>query len=647
MMSSKDSAARRGDNGLALGVFVLALVIYLRTLCPTVYWGDCGELATAAYTLGIAHPTGYPLWTMLGKVWTLVFPFGTIIWRLNVLSAVYGALGVAALFGFARAVGLSRSLSVLVAGLFAFSRTFWQQCLFAETYSLTACLTCLLLFLAARWRARGRQDGDLRWLAFGAGLAMCNGQMNTLFLPGAFLFVLWSEPTLRAVRETPTRKRWAATLGVGLLPLLCYAYLPIRARMQPAQNWGDPETPWAFYYHVTARPYTGLMFHLSRHEVLHNLHRWAVGLGNEYVWPLVALALVGLARLWMRRNERPLAAMLTWTLAVNVFYTINYAIYNQYIYFIAGYVVLAAGAGFGLDALWPWVEGKVEEAKRPQMRRLAAACLPALVAFQIVGHWGESDLSRNWTCVDYGRNLLATLAPGSLLIDSGSDTSKGAMTYLQKVEGVRPDVTLVNRGMMDSLYDYRYKRWANRWYFEQLVRHYPDAATLYPDHPMTPADVFGEDLTRRLMAQGVLTGRPVFIHLPPDPQPFEDTKGRQTPLVPYLTRCYDVTQVGLLTRLYPHGKRPSNAALLVETDRLWRSYTLRGVYGSMYLSDDYLTPIAFDYAQGGLTRARLAEAQGDYAQAEDAYRQVLTLFKSDEAFSGLARCAQARQVASK
>jgi len=55
------------------GVFL----IYLRTLAPSVVGGDTGELITVAYKMGVAHPPGYPLFTLLAKLFTFI-PFGTI-----------------------------------------------------------------------------------------------------------------------------------------------------------------------------------------------------------------------------------------------------------------------------------------------------------------------------------------------------------------------------------------------------------------------------------------------------------------------------------------------------------------------------------------------------------------------------------------
>ncbi|MEW6679624.1 MAG: DUF2723 domain-containing protein [bacterium] len=64
----------------AFGLLVLfgSFEVYLHTLTPTVEFHDSGELISVAYTLGIAHPPGYPLYTLLGEVFITLIPFGNI-----------------------------------------------------------------------------------------------------------------------------------------------------------------------------------------------------------------------------------------------------------------------------------------------------------------------------------------------------------------------------------------------------------------------------------------------------------------------------------------------------------------------------------------------------------------------------------------
>src|SRR3989339_281858 len=78
-------------------VFFISFAVYFITLCPTVYTGDSGGLITAAYTLGVPHSPGYPLYCLLGKLFTFV-PLGSIAFRVNLLSAFFAALACAVIY---------------------------------------------------------------------------------------------------------------------------------------------------------------------------------------------------------------------------------------------------------------------------------------------------------------------------------------------------------------------------------------------------------------------------------------------------------------------------------------------------------------------------------------------------------------------
>src|SRR4028119_2317230 len=86
-----------GMRHIAVGAMagLCALLLYLAGVSSTVtYGGDCGELIAASYRLGIAHPTGYPLYCLLGRLFATICPFGEVAWRYNVLSALLGATAV-------------------------------------------------------------------------------------------------------------------------------------------------------------------------------------------------------------------------------------------------------------------------------------------------------------------------------------------------------------------------------------------------------------------------------------------------------------------------------------------------------------------------------------------------------------------------
>jgi hypothetical protein len=163
--------------------FLLPLALYIATRAPDLTFIDSGELTAAAATLGIAHPTGYPLYTLLGRLLcALPGPLEPIT-RLTLLSAAAGAGAAALVYATGRRLlaelGLPRPAAIaggLAAGLLlAAGQTVWEQSLIVEVYSLHLLLVALLVHLAHRAtaaRASGRTGADLVLLSFAAGLAI-------------------------------------------------------------------------------------------------------------------------------------------------------------------------------------------------------------------------------------------------------------------------------------------------------------------------------------------------------------------------------------------------------------------------------------------------------------------------------------------
>ena len=166
---------------LALGT----LVLYTATLLPGIGSGDTAEFQRVAPTLGVAHPTGYPLYTMLGWLWSRLLVGGTPAWRMNMFSASTAALAVGALFLAARALGQARMIAAAAALTLAVSSTFWSQATIAEVYALAALIQALLILALLRWR-------QARWPLWMAGLLLGLGLAHhrtiILMIPGVLLF---------------------------------------------------------------------------------------------------------------------------------------------------------------------------------------------------------------------------------------------------------------------------------------------------------------------------------------------------------------------------------------------------------------------------------------------------------------------------
>ncbi|MBW2000087.1 MAG: DUF2723 domain-containing protein, partial [Deltaproteobacteria bacterium] len=121
----------------------LAFGVYLSTICPTVYLGDSGELTAAAFSLGIPHNSGYPLYSLIGKIFCLL-PVGNIGFRMNLMSASFATATLWIVYSLVKRMTGSRFGALFTALVLAFSQVFWSQSASAEVYTLHIFFVALL-----------------------------------------------------------------------------------------------------------------------------------------------------------------------------------------------------------------------------------------------------------------------------------------------------------------------------------------------------------------------------------------------------------------------------------------------------------------------------------------------------------------------
>src|ERR1700758_1526650 len=144
-------AAHERNNWLvAILVTVIAAVLYSLTAARDIVVDDTPELITAAVTLGVAHPPGYPLFTMLGHVFSLI-PFGSIPFRVNLLSVVCDSLAVGVVYLIAARLTRSRIAAAIGALTLAVNAVFWEWSLAAEVFPLNNLLAAILVLLLVSW----------------------------------------------------------------------------------------------------------------------------------------------------------------------------------------------------------------------------------------------------------------------------------------------------------------------------------------------------------------------------------------------------------------------------------------------------------------------------------------------------------------
>jgi tetratricopeptide (TPR) repeat protein len=455
---------RRLEVLIGLAIAFVSLLFYILTLCPTVSFIDSGELATVACTLGIAHPTGYPLFTILA--WTFVHvPLGLRpIYQLNLFAALLCAAGVFVFFRFlvfflsdffvkkrAGDAGMDRSLErrdvfrIFVPAVFgtlvlAFSETYWSQALSIEVYSLHVLFLSLLLLLVTKTALLERRRSDEQsagryWLlfAFVLGLAFTN-HMTTILLAPACLYLYFY---VHGVRKAAWRKILILVIPF-LIGFSLQAYLPIRASQQPLMDWGNPIDFEKWFWHFTGKVYRVWIFS-STESAAKQFSYFVNTLPAEFAYFPLVFAIIGLVHLFRYRRGGFVFTILLFFGCV--LYSINYDIHDIDSYFLLAYFTIAVWATVGAYQLFEYV-------KNPGYIRIAAAVLIASCAFIVATNYSRIDESSNTLVEQYAADMLKSVEPNGVIISYQWDYFVSAAYYLQLVEHQRPDVVVMDKELL-------------------------------------------------------------------------------------------------------------------------------------------------------------------------------------------------------
>lgn len=413
-------------------VFVLGLGLYVHTLAPTVLPADSGEFQFVADILGIAHPPGYPLYTMLGKLFTLI-PLGDVAYRVNLMSALFAALTLALVSRTVRRATDSALAGVIGALALGTATTFWAQATTANIRSLTALFTVLMLFTLINYAKKRREVYLILFaLAFGLGITH-HGSLTFLMLP-FIAFLLMTDVSLFTRLRPPLKPLFAFLLSLSVL-----LYLPIRGILGSPFGPPDIATPAGFLNHVLARGFRGDMFYFAKPSVL--LERFAV-LANvlDFQFGLGLLVAAALGALIMLAKDWRLLLLCGGTFAVHAFITITYRAPQTVEYLMPAYVPLAIVIGYGAAALGRW-----SRFKAPVLSKVEGlnACLVSLVmllgATQLVHHCPSfAWLSEDRSTRRYAESVMSNAPPEALVLANWHWATP--LWYLRYSEDVRPDV---------------------------------------------------------------------------------------------------------------------------------------------------------------------------------------------------------------
>jgi hypothetical protein len=413
----------------AIGTFLIALVVYVRTLLPGPSVGDWGEMQLIPAQFGVPHPTGYPLYIVVGKLFSLL-PVGSVAYRADLLSALCAAGASAISILISTRLGVRPVLAGVAGVTLAVTGTLWTEATFAEVNTLHLLLVAALIHRALLWRAE-RQDSDLRLGGLLVGLSLAN---HPLAISVAPIVVLWVLADARGrLRERPRLLLQAA--GLALLGLSVYAVIPLRALGGPASVYQGLLT-----WDGLSSLVTGAQFRRDMHVASVQSLDVAARAVPSVVGQLAAASnavfvlagLVGAVLLLAR--DRWAGTMFVLLVATNVYVFANYVGDLDH-YLLLTWLVLSV-----------WTASIAEAVIRVGVRRLGPWFVRSQVLFVVLpltivnGNWTTHDQSENRVGEELASAVFSQLPPNAVLLTYWDALT--TLSYVHCIEGERPDVSL-------------------------------------------------------------------------------------------------------------------------------------------------------------------------------------------------------------
>lgn len=427
----------------------LCLGIYIITLAPTVGLIDSGELAMACAEPGIAHPTGYPLYTIMGRLMVIITGLEPVL-ATNLFSAICGAVAVGFFYLIVLLLAdgfISNSdnakyklLAIIPAVLFGLSRTFWSHCTVTEVYTLEIAFDMIGLYLIMLWY----YESDNRFLlgaAYIFGLSFGVHMITILFAPAILYFMIVKHNKLNL-------KTLFVALVIYNIGLTIYRYLPIRAIQAPFANFGDPSNWERYIRHISGWQYRVWMFSRTWADISSSLGDFGHQLIQELSPVSIVFALSGVYFLF-RIDKRILTFFLLIFLA-DLIYSLNYSIPDIQAYFLPAIVVYLLFIAIAILKICDMIKMK-------WVAIIAISLIPATLIY----NYKNCDSSNDRVAEEVALNIM-TYAPYNAVVYLDAWDWYAPSVYIQQVRDYRKDLILLDFELM-----------RRSWYLKQMMINRP------------------------------------------------------------------------------------------------------------------------------------------------------------------------------
>ena len=420
---------KKWDSMVAAGLGAGFFVLYVLTLCRTVFWYDSAEFVTAAVTLGVTHPPGYPLYTLLGHLftWLPVEPATAV----NLMSAAFAALAVGLVFGIGRRLGLDRGPAAVGAATLGASGLFWSNAVVAEVYCPAVAVAALVLYLLLRALEEQRWAlAVVAALLAGLGLGI---HMSVATLGLGFAWLVW----INGKRV----QGLVAAASAAAAGSLIFLYVPLRASQAPPLNICNPSNAGQLAWYLTGGAYRHWFGHQGTF-----LERGATIGGffhEQLTWLGVALAIAGIA--WLSRHRTHACLALVLMAAGNIAFFFNYEAHDVEVFLLQTTMILCCFVGAGVQGLVDGIARAVAPEKSTRAKHLVGGALMLFPLQLAYVNYASVDMSGFDETEPFIRSAVDSLPQDAVILNftTPAEWKRHAVfgMYAQLVRGERPDVT--------------------------------------------------------------------------------------------------------------------------------------------------------------------------------------------------------------
>lgn len=413
-------------------------LLYWLTMPKTLSWGwrgygiDSPELVTAAKFFSVPHPPGYPLYTGLLGIFSKILPVGDYAFRGNLFSVIFSCLCVVVAYLIAERLlcqfyPSNRRLHIKIAALLgattlAVAPIYWSVSTIAEVYTLHSFLAALQVYLGILLVQKWKQEKLFRKDMFTGllvvfSLSLCNHLTVLAFIVPITLFILCNLPVRLLVKPLP--------IFVGVVFLLIYMYLPIRASAPVPFSWGRPDTIDGFIWMIRAMPYQSYVMAAPLSELDDRALIFAKFLFNQFNVIGLFCCAVGMRILFVK--DKPLFLVFASTSLLLFIYSITYLTVDAEVNFIPALVYFSIWSAIGVMEIVTTIE-KSTKTLSEKYTKINLTVVIALLGFMglfivvplynMVSKYEELNFSHDRAALENGRSILTDISDNDVLIVS-------------------------------------------------------------------------------------------------------------------------------------------------------------------------------------------------------------------------------------